>query len=120
MKLLQLALGTVIGLLLGGGLGVYVGKELRSNGYFEEVPEFYQAKHDIKLENNSVIARGTQLRFDRSTPEGFTRLILTINTEDFEAFSKIDGEHSNEIRPYWTIGDAQPESGQPASRTESK
>ena len=112
MKNRRLTIGLFIGLALGFGAGLVIGgifgRELQAAGYFgEEGATFYEATRDIQLENGSTILSGSKLTLDRHMPEGFTRLILSVNTEDTDAFSVDDSGRPHEVAPYWTIGRAQ-------------
>ena len=108
----KLIIGLFIGLVFGFGAGLLIGgifgRELQAGGYFgENGTTFYEATRDIQLENGSTISAGSKLRLDRQMPEGFTRLTLTVNTEETDAFSVDDSGRPHEVAPYWTIGRAQ-------------
>lgn len=103
-----LFIGLALGLWIGLVIGWIAGREMEAGGYFgEDGTTFYEANRDILLENGSTISAGSKLRLDRQMPEGFTRLTLTVNTEEIDAFSVDDRGRPHETKPYWTIGRAQ-------------
>lgn len=61
---------------------------------------YVQLKHDYHIQGIGEVKKGTNLRFDESMSEGFTRYILYLNLKDSDV-SIYKTDHKDEVIPYW-------------------
>ena len=74
--------------------------------FIEKYKESYQTKYielkeDFKLDNQSLLKKGTLLKIDKAASEGYTRYCLYINYKSEEAIELRSFDKENLIKPYW-------------------
>lgn len=83
----------IIGFTLGCGISFLLINQL--------MHEYITLDQDYKMDNGSVIKKGTFLEVDKGFSEGFTRYFLYINIHDSEMPDSMNIEKSKTKKVHW-------------------
>ncbi|MEI6946327.1 hypothetical protein V9K67_03935 [Paraflavisolibacter sp. H34] len=97
-NILLFAMGMLIGIVLMSFMDRNQGKTKQT--------KYIELKENFYLSNGGVLKRGTQLKIDKSSSEGFTRYILYVNYKSEEGIGLKSYEKMNLVKPYWIYRDS--------------
>lgn len=91
----------ILVLIFGITIGIILTSFIKKYKEENQQTKYVELKEDFTLNNGSVLKKGTMLKVDKSSSEGYTRYIAYINYKSNDGIELRIFDKENFIKPYW-------------------